>query len=167
TAEALDKLRHVQRPGFKSATLPILFPVGSGAAGLEQALADLFQAAEDAIADGVNLLILSDRGINQAQAAIPALLAVSGLHQHLIRREQRARVSLLLESGEPREVHHFAVLIGYGAEAIHPYLAIESLGDLIAKGLLNGVTTAEAQTKYVKAVVKGIVKVCSKMGIST
>ncbi|MBE2198447.1 MAG: glutamate synthase large subunit [Anaerolinea sp.] len=165
--EDLHKLRGLQQDGFQAATLPILFPVAAGAAGLEQALNDLFQAASAAIAGGANLLVLSDRGITRQQAAIPALLAASGLHHHLIRMGERARVSLILESGEPREVHHFAVLIGYGVEAINPYLAYETVADLIGKGLLTGVTPTEAVQRYVQAVVKGVVKTISKMGIST
>ncbi|MCA9973492.1 MAG: glutamate synthase subunit alpha, partial [Anaerolineales bacterium] len=167
TAAELEKLRHLRLPGFQTATLSILFPIAGGAAGLAQALETLFAAAEAAIAGGANLLILSDRGVSRRQAALPALLAAAGLHHHLIRAGQRARVSLILESGEPREVHHFAALIGYGVEAIHPYLAIETLRDLIDRGLLGGVTPAEAEARFIKAVVKGVVKVCSKMGIST
>jgi glutamate synthase (ferredoxin) len=110
---------------------------------------------------------LSDRGINRQQAAIPALLAASGLHHHLIREGNRAMVSIILESGEPREVHHFATLIGYGVEAINPYLAYETVGDLIASGLLTGVSYEKAIKQYIKGIVKGVVKVLSKMGIST
>lgn len=167
TNEDLSKLRHLHREGFKATTLPILFPADAGTKGLEQALTDLFQEASAAIAAGVNILILSDRGVNQEQAAIPALLAASGLHHHLIRTGERAQVSLILESGEPREIHHFAVLIGYGVEAVNPYLVYETLNDLIDKGLLPNSTYEEARKKYVKAVVKGIVKTISKMGIST
>ncbi len=167
TNKELNKLRHLDQPGFKATTLPILFPVDAGAEGLEQALETLFARATEAIAGGANLLILSDRGIGHKQAAIPALLAASGLHQHLIRFGLRAKVSLLLETGEPREVHHFAVLIGYGVEAINPYLAYETIGEIIQKGLLTGMTAEEATEKFVKAVVKGVVKIISKMGIST
>lgn len=167
TNNALHTLRHLDIPGFKAETLYALFPVASGAAGLEEALVALFQSATKAIANGVNLLIISDRGISKEQAPIPALLAASGLHQHLIRNGLRARVSLIVESGEPREVHHFATLIGFGAEAINPYLAYDSLQQSIKKGLLAEITLAEAVDKYVKAVVKGVVKVISKMGIST
>ncbi|MCB8921808.1 MAG: glutamate synthase large subunit [Ardenticatenaceae bacterium] len=167
TNDELNRLRHLHQPGFKTATLPILFPIADGVDGLEWALKKLFAEANAAVEDGVNLLILSDRGVDDKQAAIPALLAASGLHHHLIRTGARARVSLMLESGEPREVHHYAVLIGYGVEAINPYLAYETISDSIAKGLISGVGVDEAIHKYIKAVVKGVVKVISKMGIST
>ena len=122
-------MRHIDRPGFKSITLPILFNVDEGGQGLERALDILFARASQAIHDGHNILILSDRGIDHNHAAIPALLAVAGMHHHLIREGTRTRVGLVLESGEPREVHHFALLIGYGAGAINPYLAFETLDE--------------------------------------
>jgi glutamate synthase (ferredoxin) len=152
---------------FKAVTLPILFSIDEGSTGLEGALKRLFQEAESAIFEGANLLILSDRGLDREWAAVPALLATAALHHHLIRSGLRTRVSLIVESGEPREVHHFATLLGYGADAINPYLAFESLADLIQKQLLTGVSYEEAVYKYVKAIVKGVVKVISKMGIST
>ncbi len=163
----LAKLRLIDRPGFKSLTLPMLFKVSEGGQGLKRALEGLFQAASRAIDDGVNILILSDRGVDQESAPVPALLAVAGLHHHLIRQGTRTRVSLLLESGEPREVHHFATLIGYGAAAINPYLAFASLDDMIAEGMLPDTKYEQAEYKYTKAAVKGVVKVISKMGIST
>ena len=167
TNEELAKLRHIDTPGYKSVTLPILYPVAEGAAGLEHAMQDIFVAADHAIADGINILILSDRGINHDQAAIPSLLAVSGLHHHLIRNGTRTRIGLVLESGEPREVHHFSLLIGYGCGAINPYLAFETLDDMIREGLLKNVDHKTACKNFVKAGVKGVVKVTSKMGIST
>ncbi|OUC09529.1 glutamate synthase, partial [Litorilinea aerophila] len=167
TNEGLAKIRLLDRPGFKAQTLPILFDLEAGSVGLEQALEDLFAQADAAIAQGVNILILSDRGIDRRRAAIPALLATAGLHHHLIRNGKRTQVSLLVESGEPREVHHFAVLIGYGATAVNPYLAFESLEKMIQEGLLTGVDYDEAVYRYCKAAVKGVVKVISKMGIST
>ncbi len=167
TNEDLAKIRLLDRPGFKVQTLPILFDLEAGSAGLEQALEDLFAQADAAIAQGVNILILSDRGVDRTHAAIPALLATAGLHHHLIRNGKRTQVSLLVESGEPREVHHFAVLIGYGATAVNPYLAFESLDRMIQEGLLTGVDYDEAVYRYCKAAVKGVVKVISKMGIST
>jgi len=163
----LEKLRHVNRPGFKAATLPILFKAAEGAQGLQPALDKLFTAADCAIADGVNVLILSDRGLNAVHAPIPALLALAGLHHHLIRQGTRTRVGLVLESGEPREVHHFALLIGYGCSAINPYLAFESLDDMVRGGLLPGLDEATAVKKYIKGAVKGVVKTMAKMGIST
>jgi glutamate synthase (ferredoxin) len=163
----LAKLREIREPGFKAITLPILFPAKSDGAGLAAAMDKLFDAADQAIAKGNNLLILSDRGVNRRQAAIPALLAIAGLHQHLIRQGSRSRVNLLLESGEPRETHHFACLIGYGAEAINPYLAFETIDDLIRSRLVTGIEYEEAVKKYLKASTKGVIKVLSKMGIST
>ena len=167
TNEELEKLRALDRPGFKSATLPILYDVAGGGPALEKALSELFKAADKAIADGVNILILSDRGISEEQAAIPALLAVSGLHHHLVANGKRTQVGLVLESGEPREVHHFALLTGYGAGAINPYLVFESIEDIIRRQNLTGIDVAKAIKHYVKAAVKGIVKTMSKMGIST
>ena len=165
--DELEKLRHVNRPGFKAVTLPILFEAAGGAKNLEAALEKLFSEADKAIADGVNILVLSDRGISKELAPIPALLAVAGLHHHLIRSGTRTKVGIVLESGEPREVHHFALLIGYGCTAINPYLAFATLDDLIKQGLLANTDHKTAIKKYIKAVVKGVVKTMAKMGIST
>jgi glutamate synthase (ferredoxin) len=167
TNEELEKLRHVNQSGFKAITLPISFPAAEGAAGLERALESLFAEADRAIHDGVNILILSDRGVDRARAPIPALLAASGLHHHLIRQGTRTRVGLVLESGEPREVHHFALLIGYGCSAINPYLVFETLEDMIREGQLRNLDHKTAIKKYIKAAVKGVVKTMAKMGIST
>jgi glutamate synthase (ferredoxin) len=156
-----------QAAGFQVDTLPILFKASEGEKGLESALEDLFAKASQSLKDGFNIIILSDRGINKENAPIPALLAVSGLHHHLIREGTRTRVGLVLESGEPREVHHFSLLIGYGAGAINPYLAFETLDDMIRQGLLRDIKHKEACKNFVKAAVKGVVKVISKMGIST
>ncbi len=167
TNEEFAKLKHLDQPGYKSVTLSILYPVAKGAKGMEKSLNDLFKKANQAIADGINILILSDRGIDGKNAAIPSLLAVSGLHHHLIRKGTRTRVGLVLESGEPREVHHFSLLIGYGCGAINPYLAFETLDDMIRQGLLVNVDHKTACKNFAKAAVKGVVKVASKMGIST
>ncbi|HXJ74899.1 MAG TPA: glutamate synthase central domain-containing protein, partial [Candidatus Dormibacteraeota bacterium] len=167
TNEELAKLRHLDTPGYKSTSLPILFPIADRAAGLESGMTALCAAADQAIADGFNILILSDRGIDRDHAAIPSLLAVSGLHHHLIRNGTRTRVGLVLESGEPREVHHFSLLIGYGCGAINPYLAFETLDDMISQGLLKNADHKIGCKNFVKAAVKGVVKVISKMGIST
>ena len=134
TNKSLAKIRHNRIPGFAITTLPILFEAGTGGAGLALALDELFQAADAAIARGFNLIILSDRGVDKERAPIPALLAVSGLHHHLIGQGTRTQIGLILESGEPREVHHFAALISYGATAINPYLVFDSLEDLISRG---------------------------------
>ncbi len=168
TNDELAKLRHINLPDFKAVTLPILFKAAEGGPGLEQALEDLYREASRIIANGeANILILSDRGVDREYAPIPALLAVSGLHHHLIREGTRTHAGLVLESGEPREVHHFATLIGYGVTAVNPYLVYETLGQMIEEGLLTGVTHAQAMKNYIKAVAKGVVKVMSKMGIST
>jgi glutamate synthase (ferredoxin) len=167
TNEELAKLCHLDQPGYKSVVIPILFKVAEGAKGLQRAMDDLFVQADRAIAAGINILILSDRGIDHENAAIPSLLAVSGLHHHLIRNGNRTRVGLVLESGEPREVHHFSLLIGYGCGAINPYLAFETLDDMIHQGLLVKIDHKTACKNFVKAGVKGVVKVISKMGIST
>ena len=163
----LEKLRRVDKPGLKVVTLPILFNPKHGKDGLVQALDELCQAADTAIENGATLLILSDRDVNAERAAIPALLAASGLHHHLIRVGSRTRVGLVLESGEPREVHHFCVLLGYGVQAINPYMVYECLNDMIGEGMLTGIAYHDAVSSYIKAAVKGIVKVMSKMGIST
>jgi glutamate synthase (ferredoxin) len=167
TNEEFAKLKYITHAGFKSVTLPILFKAGSGEAGLARAMEDLCGRATTAVEAGANILILSDRGVDPEMAPIPALLAVAGLHHHLIREGTRTRVGLVLESGEPREVHHFSLLIGYGAGAINPYLAFETLDDMIRQGLLVKISHHDACHNFVKAAVKGVVKVISKMGIST
>ncbi|QUS62166.1 glutamate synthase large subunit [Synechocystis sp. PCC 7338] len=167
TNEDLAKLKALDNDEFKSVTLPILFDPNQGEKGLKTALDDLFAEADQAIAKGTNLIILSDWDVSVEKAAIPALLAVSGLHHHLIRNGSRTKVGLVLESGEPREVHHFAVLLGYGCGAINPYLAFETLGGMIAEGLLVNVDHKNACKNYIKAATKGVIKVASKIGIST
>ncbi|MBX6312934.1 MAG: glutamate synthase large subunit [Isosphaeraceae bacterium] len=153
--------------GFKSAEIPMLFVAAEGAAGLERALEDLFRRAVLEIERGANLIILSHRGTDAKHAPIPSLLACSGLHHHLVREGLRTRAGLVIECGDAREVHHFALLLGYGAGAINPYVAFETLDDLIAQGVIKGLDHAEAVKKYRKAIKKGVVKVMSKMGIST
>ncbi|MGA9923206.1 MAG: glutamate synthase large subunit [Isosphaeraceae bacterium] len=153
--------------GFTSVTLPMLFVAAEGAAGMESALESLFEKASTAIAEGASLIILSDRGTTAEMAAIPSLLACSGLHHFLVRKGQRSRAGLLIECGDAREVHHFALLLGYGAGTINPYVAFETLDDMIHQGLLKGMDYEEAIYRYRKAIKKGVVKVMSKMGIST
>ena len=165
--EDFARLRHVRRPGFKSITLPIFFPSDRGEEGLRAAIEEMCTAADRVIDKGHNVLILSDRGIDRENAAIPSLLAVSALHHHLIRQGTRTRVSLLLESGEPREVHHYALLLGYGVSAVNPYLAFESLDDMIRENMLTHISHDKAVRNYIKAATKGVVKILSKMGIST
>ena len=167
TNDDLDKLRKLNKSGFKTCTLSLLFKASDGAEGLQNALDSLFSAAIRHIESGTTILILSDRGVSDDYAAIPALLAVAGLHHHLIRTATRTHVSLILESGEPREVHHFAVLLGYGVTAINPYMAFETIDDMINKGLLPGLNYTTGVKNFVKASIKGIVKTMAKMGIST
>lgn len=163
----LSKLRHVNQGQFKSITLSILFDPKQGVKGLEAMMEQICAKADEAIASGINIIILSDRGVDKDRAPIPALLAVAGLHHHLIRQETRTQVGIVLESGEPREVHHYAVLIGYGCGAINPYLAFETIDQMIADGLLVNVDSKTAHKNYVKAVTKGTIKIASKIGIST
>jgi len=165
--EEFEKLRHLNQPGFKTTTLSLLFKAADGPAGMESSLESLFSTAIRFIESGTTVLILSDRGVSEEFAAIPALLAVAGLHHYLIRTATRTRVSLVLESGEPREVHHFAVLLGYGVTAINPYLAFESIDDMIQQGMLPGIDHKKAVKNFLKASVKGVVKTMAKMGIST
>lgn len=154
--------------GFKSVVLPMIFRANEGAKGLETALENLFERASAAIDEGANLLILSDRGVDAENAPIPSLLACAGLHHHLVRQGKRTRAGLAIECGDAREVHHFALLLGYGAGSINPYVAFETLDDMIKMGQVKeGIDHAEAVKRYRKAIKKGIVKVMSKMGIST
>ena len=167
--EELEQLRLLDggagSRGFRAITLPILYPVRDGASGMRRAIETVRRNASKAISEGYSILILSDRGHTEDDAPIPALLAVAAVHHHLLRTGTRTRAGLVLESGEPREVHHFATLIGYGASAINPYLAFETIHDQVRLGLLKGPADA-AEKKYAKAVLKGVVKVISKMGIS-
>jgi glutamate synthase (ferredoxin) len=167
TNEELEKLRKLENwKGFTARTLSATYRVKDDGPGLEIAMSLLCNAASEAVAEGVNLLILSDRGVDAENGPIPALLAVSGVHHHLIREGTRSKVALVLESGEPREVHHFAMLLGYGAAAINPYLAFETISDLCHDQTI-GTDYAHGVKNFVKAINKGIVKVISKMGIST
>jgi glutamate synthase (ferredoxin) len=170
TNEQLEKIRHLNGKngshGFKAITLPMLFKVQDGGAGLRKAVEDLRNNCSEAISEGHNVIVISDRGHDEENAPIPALLAVAAVQHHLLSEGSRTRVGLVLESGEPREVHHFALLIGYGASAVNPYLAFETIHDQIQLGMIKG-PPAAAEKKFIKAVNKGIVKVISKMGIST
>jgi glutamate synthase (ferredoxin) len=163
----LAKLRHIDQPGFHSITLSLLFRPAEGSAGLERALDDLRTRASAAIAAGHTILILSDRGVDDEHAPIPSLLAAAGVHHHLVAEGTRTRCALVLESGDAREVHHMALLIGYGAGVVNPYLAFETLDDMIQSGVLNRLTHDQAVANYVRAINKGVLKVMSKMGIST
>jgi len=153
--------------GFTTLTLPMLFRAADGALGLARALESLFEEACAAIERGANLIVLSDRGVSAQLAPIPSLLACSGLHHEMVRRGLRSRAGLVIECGDAREVHHFALLLGYGAGTINPYLAFETLDDMIRQGTISGIDHDEAVYRYGKAIKKGVVKVMSKMGIST
>ena len=163
----LEKIKELDDPLISTVTLSTLFESHSGGDGLEQALETIFAAADKAIENGATIIVLSDRGVNKNRMPIPSALAISGLHHHLINNLTRTKVSLIVESGEPREVHHFAVLIGYGATAVNPYLAFETIEELIEKGLLTDIDYDKAVYTYIKTVTKGVIKVLSKMGIST
>ncbi len=163
TSAELLKIRRVNRPGLKSATISLLYYKNTS---LERAIDKLFVVCDKAYRDGPNILVLSDRGVDENRTAIPSLLAVSALQQYLVRTKKRTAVSVVLESAEPRDVHHFAALLGYGAQAINPYLAQECIGELIGKGLLDRDFYA-AVDAYDSAVLDGVVKIASKMGIST
>ena len=165
TDQELARIRALDRPGLSSITLSTLFDARAGS--LETALDNLCQAASQAIDDGKNIIILSDRGVDPNHAPIPSLLATSAVHHHLTRNGTRTRVGLVVESGEPREVQHVCLLIGYGAGGINPYLALESVRDLAERGELNGAKPDYAEYNFIKANEKGILKVMSKMGIST
>src|SRR6056300_1528464 len=178
TNDVLEQLRHSDIQGFRGTTLSTLFDADQGPDALEDRLEALFVEAEAAIDASRTILVLSDRGVCAEKAPIPALLALSGIHHHLIRVGKRSQCSLVVETGEAREVHHFALLLGYGATAVNPYLAFQTLQDMVLLGMLpgqDGNKHADEETdivyhytkNYIKAVGKGLLKVFSKMGIST
>jgi glutamate synthase (NADPH/NADH) large chain len=167
TNRDLEKLRRVSWGDFLGTTLQAVFRTDGGGQELERALDGLCRRASLAIRDGYKLLILSDRGVDHQHAPIPSLLALTAVHNHLVRERTRTQVALIIESGEPREVMHFCLLIGYGASAVNPYLAIETLEDLAQRGRLGGATFETALKHYKKSINKGLLKVFSKMGIST
>ncbi|MHB8263170.1 MAG: glutamate synthase large subunit [Acidimicrobiales bacterium] len=169
--EELAKLMYVnehgETPSFKAFAIDGLFDPSGGVKSMAAAIEDVRSRVSAAIANGANAIILSDRNSNSTLAPIPMLLLVSSVHEHLVRERTRTRVGLIAETGEAREVHHMALLVSYGASAVNPYLAFETIDDMVATGLLKDITTRTARHNYVKACVKGIVKVMSKMGIST
>src|SRR5579862_7212316 len=168
TNRDLEKLRRVSQGDLLAITLPALFRAADGEAGLRSALDEISRRASLAVKSGYTLLILSDRGVDKDYAPIPSLLALAAVHNLLVREETRTQVALIIESGEPREVMHFCLLIGYGASAVNPYLAIETLEDQAMRGNLgSGITFETALKNYKKAINKGLLKVASKMGIST
>ena len=164
----LEKIRTIADGHFKTQTLRMLFPAAEGPTGLAPALERLCKEASEAIRAGYKFIILSDRGVNAEWAPIPSLLAISAVHHHLIRECTRTEVGLIIESGEPREVHHYACLIGYGAGSINPYLAFETLTDMAREGYFpETIDEPTAEGKYIKSINKGLLKIFSKMGIST
>jgi glutamate synthase domain-containing protein 2/glutamate synthase domain-containing protein 1/glutamate synthase domain-containing protein 3 len=164
----LETLRLVHDEIFRAHTLDMTWDIGAGPAGLKARLARLCDEAHDAVAAGVSVLILSDRQVGPERVAIPSLLAVGAVHEHLVREGTRQRTGLVLESGEPREVHHMATLIGYGCKAINPYLLLDTVDELVAEGRIPGIDDPNtAQRNIVKAIGKGLLKTISKMGIST
>ncbi|WP_205390576.1 glutamate synthase large subunit [Mycolicibacterium hippocampi] len=169
--DELNKIVHInhdgEQPGLRTAVLRALYDVERGGEGLAEAIEDLRLRACDAIAKGARTLVISDRDSDHTKAPIPSLLAVSAVHHHLVRTKQRTMVALVVETGDAREVHHIAMLIGFGAAAVNPYLAFESIEDLIREGELTGIEVATAVRNYLKALGKGVMKVMSKMGIST
>ena len=169
TNDELERIRQLDRPGFEARTFPALFKVSEGGEGLRGALDDLCRRVADAIAEGANLIILSDRGVSPAEAPIPMLLATGAVHHHLVREELRTQCGIICETGEPRDVPQLALLIGYGAGAINPYLAFETIGDLIDDGTFipEGIDLDEGIRNYLKACDKGLLKTMAKMGIST
>ncbi|HEY1107923.1 MAG TPA: glutamate synthase central domain-containing protein, partial [Opitutaceae bacterium] len=167
TNEEFAKIRRTHLPGLSTGVLPILFRVSRGEKGLAKSMEELCVMARRMIEEEeVNVIILSDRGVTRDFAPIPSLLAVAGLHHYLIREGLRTKISIVLETGEAREVHHFALLIGYGVTAINPYVAFETIDDMIREGMLPGIDHKKACANFVKAGSKGVVKVMSKMGIS-
>ena len=166
TGRQLDLLCNIRYKGFRTVKLSTLFEARRGRAGLQEALGELCREAEQSVLDGVNYIVLSDRGVDADHAVIPALLAVSAVHHHLISVQKRVETALIVESGEIREVMHAALLLGYGASAINPYMAFAVLDDLVKRGEVQ-MNYETAEKNYIKAVCKGLYKIMSKMGIST
>ena len=169
--DELAKIIHVNsegdRPGFQSHVIRGLFHVAGGGEGLRARLEEIRQEVSQAIRDGAHIIVLSDRDGDAEEAPIPSLLLTSAVHHHLIREKTRTKVGLVVESGEVREVHHVALLVGFGAAAVNPYLAMESAEDLVRQGVITGITPEKAVANLIKALGKGVLKVMSKMGIST
>jgi len=168
TGKEMEKIRHLDKKDLKTAVLPILFPVSGGEAGMEQALDELCQNASKSIKEGATILLLSDKGVDTNNVAIPSLLATSAVHQHLLRERTRTKVGLIVETGEAREMMHFALLIGYGAGAIYPYLAYQTVAQIAREGVfVERLDDEVAIGNFIKATRKGLFKIIAKMGIST
>jgi glutamate synthase domain-containing protein 2/glutamate synthase domain-containing protein 1/glutamate synthase domain-containing protein 3 len=153
--------------GLRAAVIRCLYPVARGGQGLKEALEDVRGKVSAAISDGARIIVLSDRESNESLAPIPSLLSVSTVHHHLVRARTRTQVGLVVEAGDAREVHHMAALVGFGAAAVNPYMAFESIEDMVDRGVITDITSDKAKANYVKAAGKGVLKVMSKMGIST
>ncbi|MGE5411753.1 MAG: glutamate synthase large subunit [Clostridiales bacterium] len=165
---SLEKIRELNKPGLKSKTISAVFRKKDGPKGLEKRLEKIFKETDQLIKQGYSIVILSDRDVNEMNVPIPALLSCAGLHHHLVRKGTRTKVSIVVETGEAREMHHFAVLFGYGAEVINPYLVFETIGHEIKKGLYpDNLSYEKAEQNFLKACKKGIFKIMAKMGIST
>ena len=166
--DELNKIVHInddgEHPGLRTAVLRALYDVERSGVGLAEALEDLRIRASESIGKGARTLVISDRDSDHTRAPIPSLLAVAAVHHHLVRTKERTKVALVVESGDAREVHHIALLIGYGAAAVNPYLAFESIEDLIREGELTGIETATAVRNYLKALGKGVMKVMTQDG---
>ena len=168
TNDELAAIKACDEPDLRARTIEILFSAGAGPSELARAMDALYERVDAAIEDGARIIVLSDRGVDRENAPIPTLLAVAGLNNHLVREKRRGHVGIVVETGEAREVHHVALLLGYGADAINPYLALETVRGMVADGLLpSDLPFEKAEKNYLKALKKGVVKVMSKMGIST
>ena len=168
--DELAKIKHIGKAAHdigSALTISCLYSVDGGAAALEQRLAEIFVEVDTALENGVTFLVLSDRDSNRELAPIPSLLATAAVHNHLIRKGTRTMAGLVVEAGDARDVHHVATLVGYGAAAVNPYLALESAEDMLARGLITGVSPEQISRNFVKALGKGLLKIMSKMGIST
>ena len=166
TNTQLDLLCNIRYKGFKTIKLPMLFEASKGRSGLQESLAELCKLAENSVTEGVNYIVLTDRDVDATHAAIPSLLAVSAVHHHLISVGKRVQTALVVESGEIREVMHAALLLGFGASALNPYMAFAVLDKLVTDKEIQ-LDYATAEKNYIKAICKGLFKVMSKMGIST
>ena len=167
TNEQMEQIKRLSQPGLRTITLSTLFRAAEGEKGLRSAIDELCRRSSAAIDEGYTIIVLSDRGVNSEWAPIPSLLATAAVHHHLIREGTRTKCGIAVESGEPREVMHFCLLIGYGAGAINPYLAYATMAGMIHDGRISDISDEEAVEHFIKALGKSLIKVASKMGIST
>jgi glutamate synthase (NADPH/NADH) large chain len=167
TDEQMSKIKGLRNKDFKATTIPITFKYDAGVEGFKEALQRICERASKRIEEGYNVLVLSDRNVDSYEAAVPSLLAVAAVHHHLIREKSRTKVSLIIETAEARETMHFALLLGYGATAVNPYLAFQSISQMVKEGTIEGITAEKATANYIYALAHGLYKVLSKMGIST